>query len=144
MMVVEAGTQKPSEGFNLVAINTGAPVSTPRAGRLDIGERPPSQSLQAWVNQRIPASDCFLSSSPVKDSFLVGRPVYVLGTPYLDTGLSGVDVAASGFACPYFIEHKDKRDEYDWIRQEQYRRNGVRLVFEDGQAQGLRVWRLHE
>ncbi|MFN9690935.1 MAG: hypothetical protein ACK551_02420 [Vampirovibrionales bacterium] len=142
MMVVEAGTQKPSEGFNLVAINTGAPVSSPRAGRLDIGERPSTQSLQAWVNQRIPASDCFLSSSPVKDSFLVGRPVYVLGTPYLDTGLSGVDVAASGFACPYFIEHKEKRDEYDWIRQEQYRRNGVRLVFEDGKAQGLRVWRL--
>jgi hypothetical protein len=55
-----------------------------------------------------------------------------------------VDLAASGFACPYFIEHKEKRDEYDWIRQEQYRRNGVRLVFEDGQAQGLRVWRLRE
>ncbi len=142
MMVVEAGAKKPAEGFNLVAINTGTPVNTSRAGRLNLEDAPASQSLQAWVNQKIPESACFLSSSPVKDSFLVGRPVYVLGTPYLDTGLSGVDVAASGFACPYFIEHKDKRNEYDWIRQEQYRRNGVRLVFEDGKAQGLRVWRL--
>jgi hypothetical protein len=54
----------------------------------------------------------------------------------------GVDVAASGFACAYFIEHKAKRHEYDWIRQEQFRRPGVRIVFEDGKAQGLRIWRL--
>ena len=140
MISVEADTQKPTEGFNLVAINTGTPVK----GRLNLAEAPSTQSLQAWVNQRIPSSECFLSSSPVKDSYLVGRPVYVLGTPYLDTGLSGVDVSASGFACPYFIEHKDKRDEYDWIRQEQYRHNGVKLVFEDGKARGLRVWRLRQ
>ena len=142
MLVVEAETRKPAEGFNLVAINTGTPVSKPKTGRLSLEDTPSTQSLQAWVSENTGASECFLSSSPVKDSYLVGRPVYVLGTPYLDTGLSGVDVAASGFACPYFIEHKEKRNEYDWIRQEQYRRNGVRLVFEDGKAQGLRVWRL--
>jgi hypothetical protein len=144
MLVVEAETRKPAEGFNLVAINTGTPVSKPKTGRLSLEDTPSTQSLQAWVSENTGASECFLSSSPVKDSYLVGRPVYVLGTPYLDTGLSGVDVAASGFACPYFIEHKEKRSEYDWIRQEQYRRNGVRLVFEDGKAQGLRVWRLRQ
>ena len=143
---VERGASPPADGFNLVAINTGTPVSTPRPSneRLALAPPAPADRLKAWVNQRVPDSACFLSSSPVKDAYVVGRPVYVLGTPYLDTGLSGVDLAASGFACPYFIEHKDKRDEYDWIRQEQYRRNGVRLVFEDGQAQGLRVWRLRE
>ena len=148
MMMFESEKKKPVEAFNLVAINTGMPVgkteTAPTNSRLALVETASAESLEAWVKRNVSESECFLSSSPVKDSYLVGRPVYVLGTPYLDTGLSGVDLSASGFACPYFIEHKSKREEYDWIRQEQYRRNGVRLVFEDGKAQGLRVWRLRQ
>lgn len=101
-------------------------------------------TLSEWVQRHIASDVCFLSHSPVQDSYLVGRPVYVLGSPYAETGIvgMGVDVAASGFACPYFIEHKTKRSEYDWIRQEQFRRRGIEVVFNEANASGIRLWRL--
>jgi hypothetical protein len=122
------------KAYGLVAVSgasTGAKVAT-------------KPTLNDWVQGNVPSDACFLSNSPVQDGYLVGRSVYVLGSPYAETGIigMGVDVASAGFACPYFIEHKNKRTEYDWIRQEQFRRNGVRVVFDDANAQGVRIWKL--
>jgi hypothetical protein len=134
---------KKNKGYALLSVGSMAQEGQSSASNLASQASSASvSSLQSWVSRRVAPHDCFLSHSPVKDSYQVGRPVYRLGSPYAETGLMGVDVAASGFACAYFIEHKAKRHEYDWIRQEQFRRPGVRIVFEDGKAQGLRIWRL--